>query len=160
MGLKLAKCRLVRTTALLGFVKSHFVNIDYVWIVLLHSEGNITKLTIKGTSANGAKQWVWGGGADGRGQEEIVKAFLINSVGQSLRALPTVQTDRKLSMTSLWVQQNTDIRTEAFNSLLNKVVTLCTVSCNVQTLCSSHIRRTYAFLYDSHKNGDYFLEHD
>jgi hypothetical protein len=67
MGLKLAKCRLVRRTALLGFVKSHLVNIDYVWIVLLYSEGNTTKLTIRGASANGAKQGVWGRG-EGQGR--------------------------------------------------------------------------------------------
>jgi S-adenosylmethionine synthetase len=66
MGLKLAKCRLVRRTALLAFVKSHLVNIDYVWIVLLYSEGNTTKLTIRGTSANGAKQGVWGRGRRAR----------------------------------------------------------------------------------------------
>jgi hypothetical protein len=88
VGLKL-KCRLVRT-ALLGFVIPHFVNIDCVRIILLYCEGNTSKLTIRGMSANGAKQGVWGRG--GEGEEEIVKAFLINSAGQSLRALPTVQT--------------------------------------------------------------------
>jgi hypothetical protein len=47
-----------------GLVKSHLVNIDYVWIILLYSEGNTTKLTIRGTSANGAKQGVWGRGEE------------------------------------------------------------------------------------------------
>jgi len=91
MGLKLAKFRLVRKTALLGFVKSRLVNTDYVWIILLYSEGNTTKLTIRGTSVNGAKQGVLGWGW-GKNKEEILKAILINSIGQSLKAPPTVQT--------------------------------------------------------------------
>jgi hypothetical protein len=99
MGLKLAKCWLVRRTALLGFVKSHLVNIDYVWVVLLYSEGNTTKLTIRGTSANGVKQGVWGDGS--KSKEEILKAILINSVGQSLGAPQLSKQHWKLSMTSL-----------------------------------------------------------
>jgi len=41
-------------------------------------------------SANGAKQGSLEEGA--KSKEEILKAILINSVGQSLRAPPTVQT--------------------------------------------------------------------
>jgi len=72
MGLKLAKCRLVRRTALLGFIISRLVNIDYVWIILLYSEGNTTKLAIRGTSVNGAKRGVlgWGGGG-GRARKKF-----------------------------------------------------------------------------------------